>query len=195
MCAEAADTREDPRVTRSKATVITTVLDLIGERGVAHTTVDEVSERSGVAKTTIYRHWASRAELVLDAIATLLEPPPVPDTGALHSDLYELVDGLIRALTSSPLAGLMPSLMEAAERDPEFAELHRRQTQQRHRAVREVIDRGVRRGELPQDVDRDLALALLAGPVFYRRFVSTETVDHDFGRAVVDAALRALTAR
>lgn len=187
-----SDLREDPRIARSKAAVVEATLALIAERGVANTTVDEISERSGVAKTTIYRHWDSKGEVVLDAISGLVQPPPIPDTGALRTDLVALVEGLVGALTSSPLAPMVPSLMDAAARDPEFAKLHGRYAQQRHRAVRAVLERGVERGELSPDVDLDVALALLAGPVFYRRFVSSSPLDPTFGHQVVDVVLRGL---
>jgi AcrR family transcriptional regulator len=181
-------------VARSKAAVIEVALGLIAERGVMATTVDEISERSGVAKTTIYRHWDSKADVVLDAISTQLAPPPSPDTGTLRGDLQELVTGLAWALTDSPLSPLMPSLIDAAERDPEFAELHRRHAGQRHDVVRGVLRRGVERGELPTDVDLDAAMALLAGPVLYRRLMTRGAVDGDFCRWLVDVVLSGLGA-
>ena len=187
-----APAAEDPRVTRSKAAVIEAALALIAERGVAMTTVDEISERSGVAKTTIYRHWNSKPDVVLDAISPQLEPPPVPDTGELRQDLYQLVEGLAWALTDSPLAPLMSSLIDAAERDHEFAALHRRHVRERHDVVRCVLRRGIARGELPGDADLDAVLDVLAGPVFYRRLVSQGSVDVAFCRWVVDVLLRGL---
>lgn len=187
-----APAAEDPRVTRSKAAVIEAALALIAQRGVATTTVDEISERSGVAKTTIYRHWNSKPEVVLDAISSQLEPPPLPETGDLRQDLYQLVEGLARALTDSPLAPLMSSLIDAAERDPEFAALHRRHARQRHDVVRRVLRRGIARGELPGDTDLAAALDLLAGPVFYRRLVSQGSVDAVFCRWVVDVVLQGM---
>lgn len=189
-----APVAEDPRVTRSKAAVIEAALALIAQRGVATTTIDEISERSGVAKTTIYRHWNSKPEVVLDAISSRLEPPPppLPDTGDLHQDLWQLVEGLAWALTDGPLAPMMSSLIDAAERDPEFAALHRRHARQRHAVVRTVLQRGIARGELPDDTDIDAALDLLAGPVFHRRLVSHGSVDAGFCRWVVDVVLGGL---
>lgn len=181
--------RVDPRVVRSRAAVIAATLDLLADRGIAATTIDAVSERSGVAKTTIYRHWDGQPTLVMDAIGSLLEEPPLPDTGSLREDLVALLEGLASALHSSPAAALMPALLEAAERDPAFAALHRTEAAHRHRVVRHVIDRGIERGELPDDADVDALVDLLTGPLFYRRWVSMGTVDAAFAGRVVDVVL------
>ena len=88
----------DARVSRSKEKVVRVTLDLLAERGVAGTSVEAIAERSGVAKTTVYRHWPTKAGVVLDAIATCIEPARDPDTGSLPGDLHELVGGLCEAL-------------------------------------------------------------------------------------------------
>lgn len=181
----------DPRVARSRSAVVEATLDLLNERGVAAITIEAISERSGVAKTTIYRHWDSKAEVVIDAIGTLIDPPPAPNTGSLRGDLRAVLGGLAQALTSSPLSGLLPSLIDAAERDPEFAELHRSEATTRHRVVRDVVVRGIERGELPSEVDPDEFLEFVTGPLFYRRWVSVGSVDPAFAFRVVDLVLAA----
>lgn len=183
----------DPRVLRSRAAVIAAALELLAERGIAATTIEAVSDRSGVAKTTIYRQWDDQPSLVLDAIAATLREPPDPDTGTLRADLTALMSGLAGALQTSPAAQLMPALIDAAERDPAFAALHRREAAHRHRVVRAVISRGIARGELPPHTDPDEVLDLLTGPVFYRRWVSASTVDTAFTTRVVDLVLAAYT--
>ncbi|MGV8964904.1 MAG: TetR/AcrR family transcriptional regulator [Cellulomonas sp.] len=174
---------------RSRVAVIAATLDLIAERGIAATTIEAVAARSTVAKTTIYRQWDNQGALVLDAIGTLLSTPIDPDTGTLRGDLLDLLGGLADALTTSPAAALMPALMDAAERDPDFAALHAQEATQRHQVVRAVISRGINRGELPTGTDPDVVIDLLAGPVFYRRLVSTGTVDRTFAHHVVDRVL------
>jgi AcrR family transcriptional regulator len=176
---------------RSRAAVLAATLDLVAERGIAATTIESVAERSGVAKTTIYRQWADQPALILDAIATTLHEPPDPSTGNLRDDLVQLLVGLARALHDGPAAALMPALIEAAERDPAFAALHRREASERHRVVLAVIARGVGRGELPPETDPAEVLDLVTGPLFYRRWVSAGSVDADFAVRVVDLVLAA----
>lgn len=168
-------------------------LALIAERGIAATSIDAIAERSGVAKTTIYRHWESRPAVVLDALSRSLSAPEDPDTGSLRSDLHVLLGGLARALTDTPLAAVLTTIMDAAERDREFADLHRREVAGRHQVVRDVIVRGIGRGELPRGTDPDEVLALVTGPVFYRRLIAHGTVDEHDAAAVVDRVLAAYT--
>lgn len=192
MSAPRSGSRPDPRVLRSRAAVLSATVDLLFEHGVAGTTIEAVAARSGVAKTTIYRQWRDQPALVLDAFSSLLAPPVAPDTGVLRDDLLHLLTGLAHALRASPAAGLTPALVDAAERDPAYAELHRRESRARHAAVRAVLARGVERGELPHDVDLDLVVDLLAGPLFHRRWFSSQPLDARVAAAVVDAVLPGL---
>lgn len=187
--------RMDPRVARSRTAVLAATLELLTERGILGTTIESVSERSGVAKTTIYRHWDGQAALVLDAFGEVLQPPPEVDTGSLRGDLVAMLGGLTAALTSSAAARLMPALIDAAERDAAFAELHQAEARRRHAVAAGVIRRGVARGELPPGTDVDAVIDLLAGPLFHRRLVSSGAVDAAFAERVVDVVLAGLRAR
>lgn len=184
-----AGAHTDPRVLRSRAKIIAATLQLLSERGIAGTTIEAVAARSGVAKTTIYRHWEDQPTLVIAAITSTLHEPLDPDTGTLREDLHILMGGLARALAISRAASLMPALIDAAEREPAFALLHQKEAAHRHRAVRAVIERGVSRGELPAATDPDEVLDLLTGPLFYRRWVSRVAVDATFPTRVVDVVL------
>ena len=184
----------DPRVSRSRRRAVAATLDLVIERGVAGATIEAVSARSGVAKTTIYRHWPNQAFLVLDAFRSVAPDPPEPDTGTLGGDLTILLGGLADALSSGPAGALMPALLEAAQRDPAFARLHAEETVRRHRPVLAVLHRGRQRGELPADTDLDDVLDLLAGPIVHRRFITGGPLDLAFVEQVVTNALAGLAA-
>lgn len=185
------DSRVDPRVTRSRTTVMRATVDLLLKHGLAGTTIEAVAEHSGVAKTTIYRHWADRAALVLDAFDMILSPPADPDTGTLRDDLVTLAVGLANALATSPAATLMPMIIDAAEREPAFAALHAREATRRHDVVLNVITRGIARGELPADTDPADVLDLLAGPLFHRRMMSGHAPSPEFAERLVDLILLA----
>lgn len=176
---------------RSRAAIISATLDLLVERGIVGTTIEAVAQRSGVAKTTIYRQWDDQPSLVLDALTSTLPEPSDPETGTLRGDLDALAAGLAAALRASPAARLMPALIDAAERDPAFAALHRREATQRHAVFRAVISRAVARGELPPGTDPDEVLDLLAGALFYRRWVTGGSVDRAFTARLVDRVLAA----
>src|SRR5580658_8039511 len=82
----------DPRVLVSRERVLTTTLDLLMEAGLDQLTIDEISRRSGVAKTTIYRHWANRSALVIDACSQMTDgEEAAPDTGSLEGDVRAIL--------------------------------------------------------------------------------------------------------
>ncbi len=168
---------QDPRVTRSKESILRATLDLLVENGVAATTIEAIADRSGVAKTTIYRHWASKPELVIDAFKSLTREGKVPDTGSLEGDLEALAVGLSRALASGRFASLLPSLIDAAQRDPEMSKLHDRFAADREMTVRHIVTRARSRGEIRDDVSDSDVVDLIAGPIFYRRLVAHDRLD------------------
>lgn len=188
--------RTDPRVMRSRTAILDACADLISEEGFAGVTIEAVSARSGAAKTTIYRHWPSRAALLVEAFGICSGPPSEdPDTGSVRDDLRTVLGGLAAKLGDPDWAAAMGSLLDAAARDPELERLHAATITQRRRPLTDALARGVERGELPADLDVEDASALLAGPLFYRALVCREAVTPEFVDVVVDAALPALRAR
>ena len=171
--------------------MIEATLRVVGERGIGAATIDEIAARAGVAKTTIYRHWRSKPELVVDALRTIVDPAVDPETGCLRDDLRVLAGNLVRTLTRSRFATLLPALLQGAVHDPEVAEVRERFTSERRAVTRAVIRRGIRNGELPQGTDPDEVAALVAGPLFFRRLVSAEPVTDAFARRVVDRVVAA----
>ncbi len=181
-------------MTRSRQRALGAALDLVAERGIAGASIEAVSARSGVAKTTVYRQWPNQAALVLDAFRSIAPDPPLPDTGTLRGDLEVLVGGFAEALGQGRAGVFMAALIDAAQRDPDFAALHAVETRRRHRPVLAVLAGGIERGELPAGTDLDALVDQLAGPVLHRRFVSGLPPDRGFGERVVDGVLRACTA-
>lgn len=143
-----AENREhDRRVLRSKEAVLRSALEVLREGGLAGLSIDEVAARSGVAKTTVYRHWPSRASLVIDACSQLGKMDfVVADTGALRSDLIALARE-IGALFQSPESSILPSILDAAERDPEMADVFAVSNEKMTVAFRKVLLRAVKRRE------------------------------------------------
>jgi AcrR family transcriptional regulator len=181
--------RMDERVRRSKETVLATTIQLLTETGLSGVSVDEVSKRSGVAKTTIYRHWPSRTALLLDACSQMGPKMEQPDTGSLRGDLAELAAGMASRLRSRNFSSVLPSVIDAGERDPEIAAVHARLHAGIMAPLYAVIERGKRRGELPGECDASEIVAAVVGPLFYRRWFSREPLDEGFVQGVVDRAI------
>jgi AcrR family transcriptional regulator len=178
----------DERVEKSKMAVLRATYELLTESGLSGVSVDEVSRRSGVAKTTIYRHWPSRESLLVDACAQLSSRPQAPNTGSLRGDLEQLASQVAVRLRQ-PWATVMPSIIDAAERDKELAALQASIHSQMREAFVTVIERGQERGEISKSQDcRELVAAIL-GPIMYRRFFSREPLDEGFAKRVVRRAV------
>jgi len=180
----------DERVEKSKKAVLAATYELLTKSGLGGVSVDEVCRRSGVAKTTIYRHWPSRESLLLDACSQLSTRPPVPDTGKLRTDLEALAAGAVVRL-QQPWATVLPSIIDAAERDTELAKLQAGIHAQMRGAFVAVVERAQERGELPRGLDARELVASIIGPILYRRFFSREALDEAFAKRTVERALRA----
>jgi AcrR family transcriptional regulator len=173
--------------------VLSTTLDLLTEAGLDDLTIDEISRRSGVAKTTIYRHWPNRSALVIDACSQMTDGEGVPpDTGSLEGDLRAILANIAAQLGTARWSSIVPSIVDVAEHDPGFADIHAR-IQRGHAApLRSALDRAARRGEIPSRADRDAITASLLGPLFYRRWFSRQPIDTSFVEMVVHHAVASL---
>jgi AcrR family transcriptional regulator len=150
-----------------------------------------VSRVSGVSKTTIYRHWPSRSALLIDACSRLGNAHQPPDTGTLRGDVHALATNLAEQLQTAAWASVYPSIIDAAERDPEIAamqsELHKGFMAPFHT----IVERAKGRGEIPAGRPAADLIAVIAGPLFYRRWFSKEAIDGRFTEATIDAAIKA----
>ena len=180
----------DPRVQKSRDAVLGVTSELLAETGFSGVSVDEVSRRSGVAKTTIYRHWPTRTALLLDACAKMGGPLEIPDKGSLEADLAVLIPVIANRLKTARWPTVLPSIIDAAERDIEIAELHARLHVARVQPIRTVIERAIHKGELPKDTNVGLLVARVLGPLFYRRWFSHEPLDSAFANSVVQDTLQ-----
>jgi AcrR family transcriptional regulator len=184
----------DARVRRSRDKVLSTAFALLSESGVAGFSVDEVARRSGVAKTTIYRHWPTREALVLDAASRISAEQEVPDTGSLRGDLVALITDTGHLLSTARWSTVVPSIVDVAERDAEFAQVHAKIQRGHAAALRRVIERAADRGELPANADRAAMISALIGPLYYRRWFSREPIDQAFVETIVSNVISGVNA-
>ena len=180
----------DVRVRRSRATVLGVTGELLLERGFAGASVDEITRRSGVAKTTIYRHWPTRGDLLRDACSSIGTPLEVPDTGSFEGDVTLLLTSLAHLLRSAKWTSVLPSVIDAAERDPDIAAVYSRLQEGYSAPLQSIIKRAMQKGELPKTTDSALLVAALTGPLFYRRWFSREPLTSAFAKQIVRLVLR-----
>lgn len=156
----------------ARADVLAASAEILEEQGYRRLTVEAVAARSGVAKSTIYRWWRSRAELAMDAYgAAVARRMPEPDTGAVAEDLVAFAGELFRVTEFPVRAQALRGMMAEAQLDPDFARHFAAWVGTRRDVVAAILARGVERGELDQGIDLDLASDQLFGVFWYRLLV------------------------
>jgi len=186
------DSDTDSRVQRSKHTVLAATYELLTQSGLAGVSVDAVSKRSGVAKTTIYRHWPSRSALLLDACSRMGSRAQTPDTGTLRGDLETLAFHVAGRLRTAPWAAVLPSIIDAAERDADLAGVQARIHAEMRYPFCAVVERAQQKGQARRGVNPAEIVAAVLGPLFYRRWFSREPLDDTFVKAVVQNVISQL---
>lgn len=185
--------KPDKRTERSKAVVLAETYRQLSQSGLANVSIDEISRVSGVSKTTIYRHWPSRSALLIDACSRLGGTADVPDTGSLHGDLHALLSGLAEQLQTASWSAVVPSIVDAAERDGDVLAMQAGW----HKGLMEpfgaVVEQAKARGEVLSDADPQDMIATTVGALFYRRWFSREPIDARFVDAIVSAAVAVIT--
>jgi AcrR family transcriptional regulator len=168
---------QDPRIERTRRVVLDATIALLLEGGYRAVTMEAVSTASGVAKSTIYRHWSNRDALISDAFHELKPPIPVPIEGDVRSRVTILLEHLARTLLSSTWSSCLPALIDAAERDPDARELHTGLARAGRQVLVDLLAEGIRTGELPADTDPGLLAEALAGAIVLRRLMAPEPLD------------------
>ncbi len=173
--------------------VLRAAVDLLQESGYGAVTIEGVAARSGVAKTTIYRWWTSKAELVMEAYGQFIaERMPQPDSGSIAADLTTFVTELYRVAEHPLRVKALSGLMAEAQLDPAFGEVFRRWVQSRRDIVTAMLTRAMDRGELPAGLDLDRVADLVFGPFWYRLLVGHAPLEPGQARVHVDEVLNGL---
>ena len=180
----------DPRVERSRTVILSAALDELGDAGYGGLTIEAVAARAGVGKSTIYRHWSGKLDLVEDAIRSLKAVLVPPSGGSARERVVELLRQVATAVADSTWSTCLPAIIDAAERDPEVLAVHRRLTFERRQILVDLLADGVAAGEFESDGDLNLLAECLIGPIMVRRLLFHEAFDPEAVPALVDLVLR-----
>ena len=184
------ETGTRPRVAGEREMeILEATLEVLDEVGYDLLTMDAVATRAKASKATLYRRWKGKPELVVAAIMAYKGDPGIPDTGSLRGDLlaaYCGIGGLDEPLAKSVLT----AVVTAMGRDPEFAEVYRRDFIAPKVATSYAIyERARDRGEVHPDVDLTILAPSLAGIVLHRAFLLGEAVTAELVGRVLDEVI------
>jgi AcrR family transcriptional regulator len=181
----------DPRAARSRAAALAATRELLAEQGWSAVTHVAVAARSGVGRTTLYRHWPDATALIQDTIAQEISIASPEPTGELREDLTRTLDAL-RVMLHEPLTERsLRAIIERADVDPAYTQLKETLYHRGSAPLRSIVETAKAHGELPPQLDTDLAVDQLAGPLMFRRLVAGDSFTTDYVRQVVDGFVRA----
>ena len=183
--------RPGGRSARVREAVLDAVYAELIHRGYLGMTVENVADRAGVHKTTVYRRWGTVDVLIADALDHTRETDwPVPDTGTIEGDLTAIATEVADTFTDPERRQVPVAIVAAALQSTRALQAKQAFYDARHTAAAKVVTRAVERGELPPQTDPLELIRLTCAPLYYRIFISGEPVD----RATAERAARSALA-
>ena len=173
--------RGRPRSKELDASILSATLELAAEVGINGMSMDDLAQRAGVSKASIYRRWPSKELLVIDALRSAMGPLDAVDTGDVGGDLRSILGDLVARFSSKErMNDVLPHLIEVSTHDPALRVELEAYTQLRRVPIRASLERGVARGEVSPDADLDTLIDALLGPIIYRRLLTGGPIDTAF---------------
>ncbi len=178
---------------RVRAAAIAATLAELAEGGYSGLSLERVARRAGVHKTTLYRRWGTREELVLEAMLERAgEHIPVPDTGSLRRDLLELASTAAANAASPEVAAMARAVAAESPHDSKLAAANRRFWAERLALDRVIVERAIERGEVAAGTDPQRVIETVLGPIHLRLLLTGEPVDRRFLEGVVDVVVHGI---
>lgn len=189
-----AKRRGRPRSHDCHQAILTATVELLESGRYADLTMEGVASRAQVAKQTLYKWWPSKAKLAMEAYASrMFVGIPAPDTGSVEQDLRQFLYDGCKVLSRGNAGATYAGLIAAAQCDPELGvEFRETFIASRRKVATGMLQKGVERGELRDDIDIPIALDLLFGAIWYRLLVRTAPLNRAFADSLVAHALPAL---
>jgi AcrR family transcriptional regulator len=187
-----------PRSPEADRAILDAAIDLFVEEGYEGMSIEGVAARAGVGKTTIYRRWSSKEELIVAAIDELIFEVEPLDTGSLRRDLVDLITQLQVVMSSSRAGEVFPRMVPHVAAGTPLGRIYlQRVIGPRFELLRSILARAAERGEIPADVDAELVRGLLIGPIIIWKLTGglTKRGARPRAEAIVDAVLRGLGSR
>lgn len=183
-----------PRSEAARRRLLEAALEIVASDGVAGVTADAVARRSGVAKTTLYRHFGSTEGLVFAAVADSVTAQTPPDTGTLRGDLEAIHRRYLDVASAQRSRELFAWMVAKSIESAENRELFRLARVQPRGPTTVALQRAMARGEISADIDVGMAMHMIQGPLISQRIVDNSDVSENDLARMLDMTLRALGA-
>jgi AcrR family transcriptional regulator len=162
----------DPRQQRTRTRVLAAARTVLRRDGLGGATIEAIAAEAGVARSTLYRNWATRDEVLAAAFDDAVDPPTATETDQpVRAQLQRVLEGVATALLGSDWGRTLPAVVAAIDAEPALAERYGRLTEERRSALAALLRSAIDRGELPATLPVDDFIDALVGPLFYRRLI------------------------
>jgi AcrR family transcriptional regulator len=170
-----------PRSEQARVAILRTTLRVLAKTGFSDLTIEEIASRAGVGKATVYRWWPDKAALIADAFArSTVRRLHFPDSGSVQRDMSQQMRQLINVFRG-PNGRIVSAILGAGQSDQTLTRAFRQRfLWPRRREAYATLDRGIARGELRKNIDRDLLLDSLYGPIYMRFLIQHDQLTPEF---------------
>ena len=180
-----------PRSEQARQAILRSTLKVLGRNGFSDFKIEEVAEHAAVGKATVYRWWPNKGALIADAFArSTTRKLRFPDTGSVYSDMSQQMRQLVKVFRSRH-GKIVSAILAAGQSDKDLIEAFReRFLWPRRREAYRTLRRAIARGELSKNVDLDLILDSLYGPIYMRFLIQHDQLTPDFVEHLCALVLR-----
>ncbi|MCX9191186.1 TetR family transcriptional regulator [Carbonactinospora thermoautotrophica] len=178
----------DPR----QEAILRATLDLLRDGGYTSVTTDAIAARAGVSKSTLYRRWRNKTQLLLDAAYLEIPRVHVPDVGDFRDQVRLLLEQRLEQYRKPGVERSFGGLIGAAAENPEFGDSFSEWIEVQKSATAQIIQRAIARGEVRPDINVDHLTTLIAAPLVFRLVVERRTPDKEFVESILNVICRAI---
>lgn len=182
-----------PRGQAARKRIIEATREILLDEGLDAFNVEAVANASGAARSTIYRHWPEPRDLAVETLTSMGRDFPIPDTGSLKTDLEQVVATIRPILDDQRTRRLLLDVTRAAAHDAELERIRQRAIANRRQPLQVILQRAIGRGEIDPDIDMDLAMHLVEGPLMSATVLQNLPITDEMISALVDRIVKSLT--
>ncbi|TCM45064.1 TetR family transcriptional regulator [Kribbella sp. VKM Ac-2568] len=182
------------RSDRAQTAILDAATAAVAELGYGKTTIEGIAARAGVGKQTIYRWWPSKGAVILDALLAEQAEVELPDTGDFTADLRKVLRATVDEFADANTSATLRALMIDMQHEPALSEsVLERMLGPQLAATKRRLESAQQAGQLSADLDLDVAVEIIFGPIYHRWLLQTNPLDQAYADSLTNLAVRALS--